>query len=311
MVDPIALGLPLLAVTLILTCAIAVFTASARRRAVIADVTFDGMHMSALRRARQRAVAAIGASVVVSVVMSTLGLSVAPLLGLPLLLAAPVSASVGLLLYSLVPALRHAVSPSAVRSASLTPRTVASYLSGSLSLPPIIALICLVAFVIVTGVTSSPDDLGLSRAIAFTSPDTVSASSPYAGWFYGLPLLATCVVLVIVTISTMARISATPAFPDPALVSLDTAWRRESMRIVAAIAVFALTLPFGGAAAISGRALLSAVLPTSHPGWTALGIMFVATGLVSVVLSGVSLAFATGHALALPRASLRAAGPAR
>lgn len=284
---------------------IAVVIVRSRRPVRSPDVNAEHVGTKALQGARRRAVAAMGASAAVLVSMVLLGLSVPLLLGVPVLLAAPASAVVGLLLYSFTPAARHVFAPSEVRSASLVPREITSYVSGRLFVPPVIALVVLVVFVIIAGLTATTDDLGLSRAIAFSSPNATSAASPYAGWFYGLPLLGACAVLVAVTILAMRRISAVPAFPGPDLTGLDAAWRRESMRVVSAIAVFALALPFGGAAAISGRAMLSAVLPDANPAWTVLGVAFIVTGLVSLVVSGVSFILATRHAFALPRASMR------
>lgn len=305
MVNVSVLGAALLVVLLV--CGIAVVARRSKGSAGVTNSTVERLGMTALRGARRRAVMAVSAAAAVLFVMVTLGVSVAPMLGVPVLLAAPVSAVVGLLLYSSTPAARHDVAPTEVRSASLVPRKVTSYLSGRLSHPPLAALGVVVVFVLVAGLTATTDDLGLSRAIAFSSSVSTSAASPYAGWFYGLPLLGACAALVAVTLLTMRRISAVPAFPDPTLASLDAAWRRESMRVVSTITVFALALPFGGAAAMSGRALLSAALPTSHPAWTALGFTFVITGLASLVLSGVYFLLATHHALALPAASIRAA----
>lgn len=305
MLDMSLFSAALLAV--LLGCGIAVLIVRYRRTADHSGLEAEHVGIGALRGARRRALAAIGSSAVVLVSMMILGLSVPPLLGVPVLLAAPVSAAVGLLLYSFTPPARHVVAPSEVRRASLVPRQVKSYVSGRLAVPPLLALVLLVVFVVIAGLTATTDDLGLSRAIAFSSTDTTSSASPYAGWFYGLPLLGTCVVLVAVTILTMRRISAVPAFPDPVLTGLDAAWRRESMRVVSAIAVFALALPFGGAAAISGRAILSAALPSSNAAWSVLGIAFVVLGLVSLIASGVSFILATRHALALPRESMRTA----
>ncbi|GAA0483993.1 hypothetical protein GCM10009532_02400 [Microbacterium aurantiacum] len=80
------------------------------------------------------------------------------------------------------------------------------------------------------------------------------------------------------------------------------------MRIVSAITVFAVTLPLGGAAAISGRAMLNAVFPGVDSTWTVLGIGLLIGGATCLVLAALSISLATRRAFVLPRSSILAAG---
>lgn len=279
-----------------------------KRRSSAQPVKLSEPAVGILRGARRRALTAVALAAVVCVSSGMAGLALPPLLGLPILLAAPLAAVAGLLLYVSTPPTVHRFEPTEIRGASLTPREPGAYLSPRLTLPPLVALAVLVIFVIFAGVTASTDDLGFSRSIAFSTEDRASSSSPYAGWFYGAPLLGACAALVAVAILTLRRISAAPALPGPALHNLDGIWRRESMRIVSAITVFAVTLPLGGAAVISGRAILSAVFPGVGSIWTVLGIGLLIGGAICLVLAALSITLAARRAFVLPRSSISAAG---
>lgn len=298
----------LVAVLACLAVVVLVISRFGKRRNSAQTVELSEPAVDILRGAGRRALTAVAFAAVVCVSLGMAGLALPALLGLPILLAAPLAAVAGLLLYVSTPPTAHRFKPTEIRSASLTPREPGAYLSPRLTLPPLVALAVLVVFVVFAGVTASPDDLGFSRSIAFSSEDQASSSSPYAGWFYGAPLLGACAAVVAVAILTLRRISAAPALPGPALHNLDGIWRRESMRIVSAITVFAVTLPLGGAAAISGRAMLSAVFPGVGITWTVLGIGLLIGGAICLVLAALSITVAARRALVLPRSSMSAVG---
>ena len=295
-----------LAVLGIVVVVAAIFLTRGRRSASADRNATPPAAMALLQAARRKAIFAIALASTVCVVLFMTGIAAHSLLGLPFLLAAPIASTAGLLLYTATRPALYAFEPDEVRHASLAPRRPTAYVSFRTVAGPLAVLVALIVFVVFAGMTASIDDLGLSRAVAFATESRSSRSSPYAGWFYGIPLLAACVALAAATAAALWRISAAPALPGGALAGVDDAWRRETLKVVSAISVFAMALPLGGAAAISGMSTLNAFFEGVPEGWQAVGIGLVTGGAALIVTAFVSIALATRRAIALPAKSIAA-----
>lgn len=75
------------------------------------------------------------------------------------------------------------------------------------------AILLLLALLVFTGATSSPDERGRFRAITFTSPLSSSTATPYPGWFYAVPLILGTVLLALAVWAALRRIATTASFP--------------------------------------------------------------------------------------------------
>lgn len=279
------------------------------RRPGLRAATAPPAVVTLLRGARRRALSAVGVTVTASGALFMAGFAVPELLGLPVLLAAPLASGAGMVLYAATPPSSYPVGPEEVRTASLTPRGPLTYVSARAGIAPLAALLVLVVFVAFAGITSSADDSGLSRAITFSSDDRAASASPYAGWFYGVPLLLACVLLTVATLAALWRVSATPALPAGSLDGIDAAWRRGTIGVLSAIGVFAVCLPLGGAAAVSGAAILRAAHDGVDGGWIGIGIGLVAGGVLSLVVAVLSASSAMHGAFALPALGTSAVRP--
>lgn len=256
-------------------------------------------YVSLLRAARRRAVAAVVVTIVVFTALVSFGMSTPEAYGLPLLLAAPVAATVALLLYAVIPPRSVAVAADATREASLTPRSLGSYVARPDALVLTGAVVFAIAVFLFTGFTSSTDERGLSREITFTDGAVSSTSGPYAGWSYGVPALAAIAVLLVAGAFALRRIATIPALPREEGADADGHWRRGSVRILLAIIVAAILQPVGGSAAFSGQVILSGMLPTTPAGWTVVALVLIVLGLASMVASIVLLTLAALGSVAL------------
>lgn len=250
----------------------------------------------AIARARRRALAAVGLSIVLFVAVAWIGIAAPQLLGLPLGLAPGIAVSGGLLLFAATPSARIARQEST--SASLDPRAPWSFgRRGTFALPLTVAG-ALIAFLVWTGISSSPDENGLRRTISLGDATSMSTASPYPGWFYGLPLILVTVALAVTTMLALARVSTTPSMPAVALTELDRRWREASTRVITHLSTAALLGYFGGTAFIAGQATHSVATvldasgyadrqPESAAGITMMvaGAALAATGLVFLVLA--------------------------
>lgn len=256
-------------------------------------------YVSLLRAARLRAVAAVAVTIAVFAALVSFGMSTPAAYGLPLLLAAPVAATVALLFYAVIPPRSVAVAADATREASLTPRSLGSYVARPDALVLAGAVVFAIAVFLFTGFTSSTDERGLSREITFTDGAVSSTSGPYAGWYYGVPAVAAIAVLLVAGVFALRRVATTPALPREEGADADAHWRRGSMRILLAIIVAAILQPVGGAAAFSGQVILSGMLPTTPAGWTVVALVLIVLGLASMVASIVLLTLAALGSVAL------------
>lgn len=261
---------------------------------------------SLLDAARRRAVIAVIVSGVVIVALFAAGCVLPSLGGLPIALAPALGGAAGLLLYSATPPRAVVVDSDTARDASLTPRTPLSFVPTRGAGLLVVAVVLQIALLVFTGVTSSPDESGRSRTIAFRVADAASASSPYPGWFYGVPLLVATVVLAVATFLALGRVSATPALPQRASADVDAGWRRATNRIIVAISGAVLLLQLGGTALQSGLAMRNAYFEGVPVIWNAIGQILAWLGLLLMIGSIAALTLATLWALTLPDRALAA-----
>lgn len=253
-----------------------------------------------VRAARRRA----GAAVAVSGVLCAALLIATPLmprlLGLPALLAAPLAATAGLVVYSAIPPRVVPVAETSERYASLARRTPTTYVWRPGAVTVLALVVAQIGFLLFTGVTSRADEVGRYRQIGFDSGAQGSAAGPYAGWFYAVPLLAATVLLAAATLIAIRRVSSTPALPWADLEDIDTAWRRASTRVIIAISAASVLFQFGGVAVFSGGAIRRAYFDGVAPGWKPAGVGMETAGFLLILASVVALALAAIWAAALP-----------
>lgn len=242
--------------------------------------------------ARRRAVIAVAFALVVFLTVAIAGLTVPGLLGWPLAVAPLVAAAAGMLLYAATPPRDVALSADQPRTATLSPRSWRTSSPRRWLLAGVEIGAVFVAVVVFCGLTASTDDQGRSRTIRFESALAASTSSPYPGWFYGIPALIGLAALVAATIIALQRIGAVAAFPDPDDADADAQWRRQSASVILKLAVGATLFSLGGTAMIAGGAMSNAVLDTTPVVWSVLAAVLLCAGILSLVLSVVSVTLA-------------------
>lgn len=276
---------------------------AARRRPQRAELLPPPVR-SLLDAARRRAVVAVAFSGVVIVALFAAGFSWTSLVGLPVALAPALGGAAGLLLYSATPPRATPVDASAAREATLTPRTPLSFMPPAGAILLASTVLFQILFLVFAGVTSSPDEFGRYREITFETADVSSRSGPYAGWFYGVPLLVTTGVLVAATIVALWRVSSTPALPPRELSDVDEGWRRATNRIIVALSLAALLLQFGGVALQSGLSIRNGFFVGVPAVWDITGQVFAAAGVAMMVGNIASLTLAAVWSFSLPDLAL-------
>lgn len=262
-----------------------------------------------LKAARRRAVVAVTLSIVVIVALFATGHFLNSMVGLPVALAPALGGAAGLLLYAATPPSVLRLDPASARAASLTPRTPLSFVPGWGAALLATVAVAQVVFLVFTGATSSADESGRYRAIAFHTADAASSSSPYAGWFYGVPLLGATAILVAAVLLALWRVSSTPALPQRELAAVDAGWRRTTNRIIVSVGIAALLLQFGSVAIPSGLAIGNAAFEGVPADWQTIGRVFTAGGLAMMAGSIVGLTLAALWAFALPDLARRRRTP--
>lgn len=244
----------------------------------------------AMLGAQLKAVAAVGFSIATFVALFRAAIAFSGMLGLPLALVSGLSVSAGLLLFSALPSTK--LSAQTTASATLTPRRPWSFGSRSNFIVPAAIAAIYIAFLIVTGLTSAPDDEGRYRVLRLEDAVSSSAASPYPGWYYGIPLILVTVALAGSAMLALHRISATHALPDPRMAGLDRRWREISTQVVLRLGTGALLAYVGGTALVAGQAMANVAM--SGPGsvyrqpllglGVGLGILGAALAVIGVVL---------------------------
>lgn len=164
-------------------------------------------------------------------------------LGLPLFIAPGAGLAIALVIFGIGnDGRQRTVQP--VRSANLTTRTVASYLSRSSRRKLALLTAGVVVLVLLGGLTSSPDDSGFHRAFSVHTADQSATASPYPGWFYGVPFLLTVPVLALGIWVALRRVRLLPAITtDPAR---DARWRTSLAEVLLSTVEIALLCGMAG-----------------------------------------------------------------
>lgn len=271
----------------------------------------DGRAVVALQAARRRSLSAIG----LALALLATGIATAQLapawLGVGAALAPTLAGVGGLTLYAAIPPTqdtgvqtRYAASLARRTPWNVAPRAALALLGT--------ALLLLLALLVFTGATSSPDERGRFRAITFTSPLSSSTATPYPGWFYAVPLILGTVLLALAVWAALRRIATTASFPGEGLEALDSKWRSSSARIIVGLATAAVCLQLGGVALFAGTTMGTARFqPGVSAGWEILATSLTLFGIASLLLSVVALTLAALRAFALPKRVARSGAEAR
>lgn len=222
-------------------------------------------------------------------------------------LLAPAVAALGLVVGVLVAELVVRPPTTERRSASLQVRRVRDYLPRGLTVAVLAAGLVLLSLGTLTTLTGSPDDLGREgRWLSLScSPTTASASGPWPGSYYTVPLAALVLVgLVVAVVGVRLAVSRpplaaiAPAAADGTSVGrvttadptpwVDDELRARSVRAVVAGAGVMLGLPLVGLCLTAGTALLGHGCGIAWFALAALGTLV--TGLAAAVLVVVCVA---------------------
>lgn len=254
----------------------------------------------ALRASRARALLGL-ASALMTMVVCVLSPAMRGSLGVLLALAPSLSASVGLLMYALIPVTPDAGTEN-VRYASLQPRYPWSFVTTGQFIGLGATTTVLLALLIGAGITASADDMGRpSRNFSITVGDIGSAAGPYPGWYYGIPMLAGTLVLAGSALLALRRVVTTPALPGSGLESQNRHWNRVSTHVIVNVVQAALLLQIAGVAGIAGTALknvASGMLDLDHVGTIGYALMLMAA--IAILGSGTLAILAAIRALTLP-----------
>lgn len=186
---------------------------------------------------------ALAAGVGVGAVLFFVGGMSAGSLGLVQMLAPGVGALVFLTLVAVRPAVSSA-DPSG--EAELRPRGVASLGPGWLYALPAIAAALMVCAILFFGFSSSPDEAGRHRVIRVSVGAFSGSSSPYPGWYYGIPALVMAGLLLAVTVVALRRVVMQPLRGDAAAREQTRGWQAGLARVVMAVSSGSFLLYTGG-----------------------------------------------------------------
>lgn len=259
-----------------------------------------------LHAARRRALIAVLFAATVFLVGALAGIAMPDLLGQPFAVAPLIAGAAGMLLYSATPPRLVVLRDDEPRAAQLVPRSALSAVPVRWAGFFLVAVAILVFVVLFCGITAGVDEQGRSRAIRFEADDVASWSSPYPGWFYGVPALIALAALAVCTLIALQRISATPAFPQPSDAPLDQLWRRRSVEVILKLGIGAVLFSLGGIAVTAGLAMGNAVIDGSTPMiWSVVSDALWISGAVALVLSIVSVTLAGLTAVTIGEAATR------
>ena len=191
--------------------------------------------------------------------------------GLAYAIAGGVGAVAGLTAYNLCPRAAWS-SPRGKRViAELTPRRPTSFARQWVFTLPLASAIALIGMLIITGVYSSTDENGLHRIYQRRGLSgwgvedgqvvdvqyNLGSTGPFPGWYYGVPIMISAILLIVVVYWSLRRIAAAarPVVPD--LFDTDTALRSLRTVFVMTASSAALAFQVAGLLAITGNVLAS------------------------------------------------------
>lgn len=292
--------LPLFALgTLFLTVVALGFTRARRALTNVDGRTLtDPRVLAVLTSARRRMFMSVGSAMAVFVAC----FAVPPLPGIPGIpqaVAPLLAASAGLLLYTCTPP-KASGHEDAHRSASLVPRYPWTFASWRMAMMLALTVVLLIALLVFAGTTASDDDQGRwSRAFSYTNGEISGLTSPYPGWYYGLPIIGATALLAAATVLALHRVASTPSLPGRDLEDQNRRWGTGLTRVIVATAETALLFQLGGVAFFMALSLSRSTPDTgSAVGILALSLFLVAA--IALVGSVVGLAMATFNAAMLP-----------
>lgn len=274
---------------------------------------------SHLRRQWQSSLIALLAGVAACAAMWQLAGAQPEWYGLPYALAGTVGAVVGLLVLNLIPPARWPSDDRRSRVGELSPRGSFSFARQWVFALPLSAAVLLVLSLVLTGLYSSTDESGLHRVFMRRSLSgwgvengqvvdvqyNLSATSPFPGWYYGLPLIVGTVVFAVAVYWTLRRTAMAPRPISQELFAVDTAARTLRTRFVMVASSAALGFQIAGTGLVTGITLRSShmdAVPTAD-GSAAAGQAAVEPGhTLAIVLILASLAIAIAALLLLLRA---------
>lgn len=208
--------------------------------------------------------------------------------GLAYALAGLVGASAGLVAYNLYPRKGWATDPGDRTHAELTPRGPTSFARQWIFGLPLATAVLLILGLVLTGLYSSTDENGLHRnyqrrGLAGWGVENgrivdvqynLSSSGPFPGWYYGIPVMISAVLLVLAVYWSLHRIASAARPASPSLFDVDTTLRSLRTVFVMAASSAALALEVAGLLVLTGNVLRSSHLdpvPTADleavPAW--------------------------------------------
>ena len=141
----------------------------------------------------------------------------------------------------------------ATRPLDLSPRTIWSFGQRWWFVGWLAVIVLLVGTVITAGLISSPDENG-NRTVLTISVGSVSASSSFLGWFYGVPLLLGVTGLIVLTVLALRATAQPPLAAAPDARALDVLLRRVRTRSILALSAGAAFVTLGLAWKLLGLA---------------------------------------------------------
>ncbi|MBN7794825.1 hypothetical protein [Microbacterium esteraromaticum] len=262
--------------------------------------------------ARRRALVGVLCAIVVFLAGAIAAVSMPVLLGLPLAVTPLLAAAAGLALYAATPPRSITVADDQPRTAGLSRRSWLTVIPGGWLHACLEIAAIFIVVVVFCGLTADADDQGRSRAIRFETAGQASWSSPYPGWFYGIPALIALAVLVAAVVVALQRIGTTAAFPSPDDSDADAQWRRASASVVLSLATGAVLFSLGGIALMAGVTMNNAIIDGATPVvWDVVADVLVISGILSLVLSVVAVTLAALTAFTIGDRVVRVEGARR
>ena len=303
--------MPIVAVLLPLMIALGVAVLAASGRGPFRRFQMDATQASSAEaanlRVRQRNFSALAAAILVAVFLGTAGLSLAADLGRLLLLAPILAASAAIAFFVLAPtAPFHEAA--GTRNADLSPRRPWSFGPRWIFVVPAVAAAALLAVTVALGLAADAD----GRSISHDYGRGASGAGPFPGFFYGVPLLASVVVLACVAAIALVRIASAVRPSDESLREADSTIRLLAIRVVMKSATSALVFTLGIVLLLAGSATLR--VANGVQAWVdsvdvsippdgmliTLGVIELGTGVIALVAGVVFLLWAVSDAVRKP-----------
>ena len=180
---------------------------------------------------------------------------------------------------------------------------------------PAAAALAAIAFAIVAGLTSSPTQDGHWRGFTLLVANGSSTSSPYPGWYYGIPLMIVTALLLAATCAALVRFSSAPLRGTPGDREFAILVRRRLTRFVLLAATGSILVYLGSALTVAGMAVSTASAPNlADAGDGALqilggalfigGMLFAVFG-AALVVASIQVGVAAGNPTAAARDAAR------